>query len=93
MDALRRMIAAAILLNAGLADPVLAQQQAVPPKGGEQVFAPRDDAAYDQSWTRFRDQLLEAVQKRDLKFVMGIVDPNVRNGIDRPNGHLEFRRQ
>ncbi|MGE4109658.1 MAG: hypothetical protein AB7E73_03060 [Burkholderiales bacterium] len=93
MDALRRMIAAAILLNAGLADPVLAQQQAVPPKGGEQVFAPRDDAAYDQSWTRFRDQLLEAVQKRDLKFEMGIVDPNVRNGIDRPNGHLEFRRQ
>lgn len=93
MTVARHMIAGAAALAALLAVPATAQQQSVQPKPADHAFAPRDEAAYDQSWTRFRDQLLEAVQKRDRKFVMSIVDPNVRNGIDRPNGHQEFRRQ
>ena len=93
MNVLRYLFAGVLLVSALLAVPVSAQPTTDAPRPGVQAFPPRDEAAYDQSWTRFRDQLLEAVQKRDRKFVMGIVDPNVRNGIDRPNGHAEFRRQ
>lgn len=86
-----RRIACALLLTTLLAAPALAQQKpAAKPDG---VFAPRDDAAGDQSWTRFRDHLLEAVQRRDKKFVLGTVDRNVRNGIGQPNGLEEFTRQ
>lgn len=83
---------AALLLASLLAAPALAQQKPVV-KTQDGVFAPRDEAAGDQSWTRFRDRLLEAVQQRDKKFVLGVVDRNVRNGIGQPNGHEEFIRQ
>ncbi|MBY0270388.1 MAG: hypothetical protein K2X06_10990 [Burkholderiales bacterium] len=85
-------IACAALLASLLAAPALAQQKPVA-KTQDGVFAPRDEAAGDQSWTRFRDRLLTAVQQRDKKFVLGIVDRNVRNGIGQPNGHEEFIRQ
>jgi len=85
-------IASALLLASLPAMPALAQQKpAAKPQDG--VFAPRDEAAGDQSWTRFRDRLLEAVQQRDKKFVLGVVDRNVRNGIGQPNGLEEFTRQ
>lgn len=87
-----RRIGCALLLAILLAAPALAQQKpAAQPQDG--VFAPRDDAAGDQSWTRFRDRLLEAVQQHDKKFVLGVVDRNVRNGIGQPNGLEEFTRQ
>ena len=59
----------------------------------EPRFVPRDEAAGDVSWTRFRDRLLTAVQQRDRKFVLGNVDRNVRNGLERPRGMEEFIRQ
>lgn len=85
-------IGCVLLLAISSAVPAQAQQKpaAKPPN---ESFAPRDEAAGDQSWTRFRDRLLEAVQQRDKKFVLGIVDRNVRNGIGQPNGLAEFTRQ
>jgi len=59
----------------------------------ETAFVPRDEGAGDPSWTRFREQLLDAVQRRDKKFVIGIIDRNVRNGLERPRGMEEFARQ
>jgi hypothetical protein len=59
----------------------------------EPTFVPRDEAAGDVSWARFRDRLLTAIQQRDRKFVLGIVDRNVRNGLERPRGMEEFMRQ
>ncbi len=88
-----RFICGAFLAVLFPALSVTAQQPAGQPKPAINAFPPRDEATYDQSWTRFRDQLIEALQKRDLKFVMSVVDPNVRNGTERPNGHQEFRRQ
>lgn len=85
-------IGCALWLAAALTSPALAQQKP-PARTPDGVFAPRDEAAGDQSWTRFRDRLLEAVQQRDKKFVLGIVDRNVRNGIGQPNGLEEFMRQ
>lgn len=85
-------IACMLLLASLLAAPAMAQQKPAA-KAQDGVFAPRDEAAGDPSWTRFRDRLLEAVQRRDKKFVLGIVDRNVRNGIGQPNGLEEFTRQ
>src|SRR5690606_16984290 len=85
MDGPRRSVCA-LLLASLLAVPALAQQKPAA-KAQDGVFAPRDEAAGDQSWTRFRDRLLEAVQQRDKKFVLGVVDRNVRNGLGQPNGH------
>lgn len=90
MGLLRRMACA--LLLAILPATATAQQKPAA-KTPDGVFAPRDEAAGDPSWTRFRDRLLEAVQQRDKKFVLGLVDRNVRNGIGQPNGLDEFIRQ
>jgi hypothetical protein len=56
-------------------------------------FVPRDEGATDAGWVRFRDRLLTAVQQRDRKFVLGVIDRNVRNGLEQPRGLDEFRRQ
>lgn len=93
MTMLRYLPAGVAVMSALFSVPASAQPSSAAPMPGIQAFPPRDEAAYDQSWTRFRDRLLEALLKRDRNFVMNIVDPNVRNGIDRPNGHAEFRRQ
>ncbi len=92
MSRLHRTGCAFLLAAMMPAIPALAQQK-LPVKAPDGVFAPRDEAAGDQSWTRFRDRLLEAVQRRDKKFVLSVVDRNVRNGIGQPNGHEEFIRQ
>lgn len=87
-----RMIGGTLLLAAALVAPGQAQQTAAI-KPQDSVFPPRDEAAGDQSWTRFRDRLLTALQQRDKKFVLGIVDRNVRNGLEQPRGLDEFVRQ
>jgi hypothetical protein len=84
----------AMFLRAGCAAMLaLALTAAAATPGPEPAFVPRDEGAGDVSWTRFRDQLLAAVQQRDKKFVLGIVDRNVRNGLERPRGMEEFVRQ
>lgn len=52
---------------------------------------PADDAAADPSWSRFRARLIEALLRRDQKFIGEIVDRNVRN-ISGINGVAEFRK-
>ena len=52
-----------------------------------------DEGAKDLSWTSFRAKLLTALEKRDRKFVLGVIDPKVRNGADAPAGIEEFRKQ
>jgi len=52
-----------------------------------------DEGAKDLSWTSFRAKLLAALEKRDRKFVLGVIDPKVRNGSDAPVGIAEFRKQ
>jgi hypothetical protein len=71
---------------AALLLPVAAPAQETP-------FVPRDEGAADPGWIRFRDRLLTALQQRDRKFVLSVIDRNVRNGLERPRGLEEFRRQ
>jgi len=62
---------------------------------GAQVMRlpPVDEAAKDPSWTAFKNRLIDAVGKRDRKFVLGILDRNVRSGVDSARGIAEFRKQ
>jgi hypothetical protein len=59
----------------------------------ERKLEPVDEAARDLSWAHFKNRLLEAVMKRDRKFVLGILDRNVRVGVDGVRGIPEFSKQ
>ncbi len=58
----------------------------------EMKLPPVDEAAKDVSRANFKNRLLEALGKRDKKFVLGIVDKNVRNSIDGARGIAEFAK-
>ncbi|MBI4206461.1 MAG: hypothetical protein HY527_15680 [Betaproteobacteria bacterium] len=78
---------ACLCLCVAVAMPALAQD------GPEQSkLVPVDEAAKDPSWVSFRNRLLAALEKRDRKFVLGIVDRNIRNALDVPRGVAEFRK-
>ena len=66
---------------------------AQPLRSQERKLEPVDEATNDYSWAHFRNRLREAVMKRDLKFVLSILDRDVRNGSDAPRGIAEFRKQ
>ena len=59
----------------------------------ERKLEPVDEASRDLSWAKFKNLLLDAVIKRDRKFVLGILDRNVRIGVDGVRGIDEFRKQ
>lgn len=50
-----------------------------------------DEGASDPSWTRFKARLLEAIERRDQKFVLGVVDAKIRN-MSGNDGIAEFRK-
>ncbi len=57
----------------------------------EVKLLPVDEGAHDPSWTHFKARLLDALAKRDQKFVLGIVDSRIRNTLG-PDGSTEFRK-
>jgi hypothetical protein len=61
--------------------------------GQEAKLEPVDEAANDSSWVSFRNRLLAAVEKRDRKFVLGILAPNVRASLAGSRGVAAFRKQ
>lgn len=73
-----------LLIVAAFSNPLRAQ---------ERRLEPVDEATRDMSWAYFKNRLLEAVMKRDRKFVLAILDPNVRMGLDGVRGVAEFRKQ
>ena len=50
-----------------------------------------DEGAGDATWSRFRARLLEALAKRDGKYVLAVVDPQIRNTTGK-RGSAEFRK-
>jgi len=73
-----------ILVVAAFAQPLRSQ---------ERKLEPVDEGTRDLSWAHFKNRLLDAVMKRDRKFVLGILDRNVRIGVDGVRGVDEFRKQ
>jgi hypothetical protein len=59
----------------------------------ERRLEPTDEAAKDVSWTWFKKRLLTALESRDRKFVLGILDRSVRSGVEGGRGVAEFRKQ
>ena len=61
--------------------------------GGAQELKlpPVDEGATDTTWPRFKARLLEALTQRNPQFLLGIVDPKIRNtsGTD---GVAEFKK-
>ena len=64
-----------------------------PAASQEAKLLPVDELASDASWASFKNRLVEAIGKRDRKFILGILDPNVRSGVDSIRGVAEFRKQ
>lgn len=79
---------ACVCLCFAAALPVGAQDKPEPRK-----LQPIDEAAKDLSWVSFRNRLLGAIEKRDRKFVLSILDRNIRNSLDAPRGIVAFRKQ
>lgn len=50
-----------------------------------------DEAGKDKSFSIFRQKLLDAVKKRDAKFVLSILDPEIKNSFGGSNGIAEFK--
>ncbi len=64
-----------------------------PAFGQEAKLMPVDEAVADRSWVTFRNRLLTALEQRDRKYLVSILDRNVRNGLEGAHGVAEFRRQ
>lgn len=79
---------AVLCLGLAVAWPAGAQE-----KTEERKLLPVDEAAKDASWVSFRKRLLDALAKRDRKFVLSILDRNIRNSLDSPRGIAAFRKQ
>jgi hypothetical protein len=48
-------------------------------KSGERFVLPVDEGGKDASFKEFRDKLINAVQKRDRKFIISVLDPKIMN--------------
>ena len=57
----------------------------------EVKLLPVDEGVNDPSWTLFKARLLDALAKRDQKFVLGTVDARIRNTLGQ-DGSTEFRK-
>lgn len=59
----------------------------------ERYVKPVDEAAKDASFFVFRAKLIEAVKRRDARYVVSVLDPKIENGFDGNGGIEEFREQ
>ena len=57
----------------------------------ERFVMPVDEAEKDTSFLAFRTKLIEAVKKRDAKYILSIVDQNIKNSFGGNNGIKEFK--
>ena len=84
MSLRRALRGLALLAACVLATAAAAQEMRIPPA---------DEAAQDPSWIAFRNRLLNALQKHDSAFLLGITDRDVRNTTSGARGIAEFRKQ
>lgn len=59
----------------------------------ERRLLPVDEAGKDASFKSFRDKLIRAVRQHDAKYVLSVVDPNIKNGFGGEDGIANFRKQ
>jgi len=88
--ALRTRLLPALLLS-GFAIALLLP--ASPLQAQEEPLLPVDGGATEPTWAPFHKRLLAAVDQRDLKFLLSILDPKIRNSFDKPDGIKAFIEQ
>lgn len=59
----------------------------------ERFVKPVDEAKKDASFLAFRAKLIEAAKKRDAKYVLSVLDPNIKNSFGGDGGIEEFKTQ
>ena len=82
---------AALCMAAALA--LATALQALPASAQEAPLPPVDAGAKDPSWVQFQKRLATAVEQRDVKFLLSILDPKVRNSFEKPDGVKAFVEQ
>lgn len=65
----------------------------VPCFAQERFVKPVDEAEKNASFLAFRTKLIQAVQKRDVKFILSITDKNIKNGFGGDDGIENFKKQ
>jgi hypothetical protein len=58
----------------------------------ERYVKPVDEAKTDASFLAFRTKLIAAAKKRDAKYILSIVDPNIRNTFGDDDGIRYFKK-
>jgi hypothetical protein len=58
----------------------------------ERYVKPVDEAGKDPSFVVFREKLIAAVKRKDVKYLLSIVDKNIQNGFGGDNGIEEFKK-
>ena len=58
----------------------------------ERYIKPVDEAKLDPGFLTFRTKLIAAVDRKDAKYVLSVVDPNIKNGFGGEDGVVKFRR-
>ena len=57
----------------------------------ERYVKPVDEAKLDPGFLAFRTKLIAAVDRKDAKYVLSVVDPNIKNGFGGEDGIVKFR--
>src|SRR5215210_3701482 len=58
----------------------------------ERKVLPADEGKTDASFSQFREKTLAAARRRDVKYILSIVDPNIINGFGGDDGINEFKK-
>ena len=58
----------------------------------EKYVKPVDEAAKDASFLAFRTKLIAAVERRDVNYILSIIDPKIKNGFGGEDGIANFKR-
>lgn len=58
----------------------------------ERFVRPADEGKKDASFNAFRTKLINAVKKRDVNFLLSIVDRNIKNGFGGEDGIENFKK-
>lgn len=58
----------------------------------ERFVKPVDEAKLDPGFLAFRTKLIAAAERKDAKYVLSIVDPNIKNGFGGEDGIVKFKR-
>ncbi|NJM52184.1 MAG: hypothetical protein HC846_01605 [Blastocatellia bacterium] len=59
----------------------------------ERFAKPVDEAEKNPSFLAFRTKLIEAVKKRDVKYILSITDKNIKLGFGGEDGIENFKKQ